>query len=70
MAVKDYEARVVIGQRLAQIREEEGYTIEQIAEISKLTPSNIARIEEGRYNVGLDALSILARSLGKRVAIV
>ena len=69
MAVKDYEARVYIGSRFRSLREKRGMTLEDVAEKTTLKPKAIQRIEEGKYDVGIDRLSVIARALDARLDI-
>lgn len=61
---KDRE-RKRIGQRIADIRKQQGKTQQEIAEATGLQQSHIARIEAGRYSVGLDTLAAIGDALGK-----
>lgn len=61
---KDRE-RKRIGQRIADIRKQQGKTQQDIAEATGLQQSHIARIEAGRYSVGLDTLAAIGDALGK-----
>lgn len=60
---KNYEERKRIGLRIAEIRQKRGMTQRELAEVSGLLQPHIARIEQGRYSVGLDTLSIIASAL-------
>lgn len=46
-----------IGKRIAELRKEHGYSQARLAELTGLDGGHIARIELGRYNVGIDTLS-------------
>lgn len=56
--------RLRIGQRIAELRKEQGMTQTQLAERCGLQQAHIARIEAGRYSVGLDTLAQIATALG------
>jgi transcriptional regulator with XRE-family HTH domain len=56
-----------IGKRIADIRREKGITQSQLAELSGMRQSHIARIEAGYYSVGFDTLQAIARALGCQV---
>jgi DNA-binding XRE family transcriptional regulator len=60
-------ARNEIGNRIAQLREQQGMTQQELAEKSGILRNNISRIEAGRYNVTLDTLSKLSAALGCKV---
>lgn len=56
-----------IGQQLQDAREEKGISIRALAEQTGLNKSQICRIEAGRLNTGIDAISKLADALGLRL---
>lgn len=66
----DGNPRVVIGQRIAQIRKEQGMTQQHLADKSGVLRPNIARIEAGRYGMTVDVLARIAQALGKRIELV
>ncbi|MFS4459624.1 helix-turn-helix domain-containing protein [Bdellovibrio sp. HCB2-146] len=55
---------LVFGQNLRSRREAMGYTREELAELSHLSPQNIAKIENGDRFVTLVSLENLAQSVG------
>lgn len=71
-----------IGMRIAELRkdyvwpvkEDEkpriGMTQAQLAEATGLQQAHIARIETGRYSVGLDTLALIATALDARIDII
>lgn len=66
----DGHPRVVIGQRIAELRKEQGMTQQQLADKCGILRPNIARIEAGRYGITLDVLSRIAQALGKTIDLV
>lgn len=64
------EERSRIGARLKEIREKKKMEAKSIARIAGIDPSNLSKIEAGRYSVGLDILSKIANAIGARVDIV
>lgn len=52
-----------IGKRIRACRHEAGFTQEQLAEKTELSPPHISRIENGRKNVSLEALAAIASVL-------
>lgn len=62
--------RVVIGQRIAELRKEQGMTQAQLAEAVGLRQSNVSRIEAGKYATTLDILANIAQALGCKVDII
>ena len=65
---KEYH-RACIGKAIAQLRTKKGYTQQQLADKTGLKQSNVARVEQGRYNVGLDILQSIADALNADVVI-
>ena len=61
------EVRERIGQRIAQLRKEQGMTQAELAERTGIQRAHITRIEAGRYSVGIDLLQKIAEALGKNV---
>ena len=50
-----------IGKRIAELRHAAGISQEKLAELSGVGSSHIARIEMGRYSVGIDTLAKIAQ---------
>lgn len=59
--------RTRIGQRIAQLRKEKGLTQEQLAQLTGYDRTNIAKIEKGRYNTGIDIIGKICDALGCRI---
>lgn len=53
-----------IGQKIAQLRQERGYSMRHLAEMSGVNFANIYKIENGKYNVSIDILGKICDSLG------
>ena len=68
--IKNEQERQRIGQHIAQLRKEKGMTQQDLADRVEMQRSHIARIEAGRYSVGLDTLTAIAQALGKRLEFV
>ena len=62
--------REQVGKRIAQLRKEKGLTQEQLSAITGLDRANIAKIEKGRYNTGIDIIGKLCDALGCKIDIV
>ena len=62
--------RTRIGNRIRQIREERGIEARDLAKLAGIDAANLSRIENGRYSVGIDILSKIAASLGKKLDLV
>ena len=61
------EGRKRIGERFRQIREEYGWSVEQVATMADLKPATIEKIEAGVFNVPLDVLCRVADVLGSQL---
>jgi DNA-binding XRE family transcriptional regulator len=59
-----------IGRRIAELRKEQNMTQAQLAERCGVAQAHIARIETGRYSVGLDTLAQIATALGRSIDFV
>ena len=59
--------REEIGSELQTLRVQKGLTVRELAEASGVHYSNIAKIENGRYNVSVDILGKVADALGYKV---
>lgn len=53
-----------IGKRIAELRAQMGISQAKLAELSGVGYSHIARIETGRYSVGIDTLAKIGDALG------
>ena len=56
--------RIRIGTRIKEIRKKKGVSQENLAGLTGLKQANISRIESGRYNTGIDALSKIGSVIG------
>lgn len=59
-----------IGKRIAELRAEKGISQAKLAEMSGVGYGHIARIELGRYSVGVDTLAKLADALDVSIELV
>ena len=59
-----------VGRRIAELRKEQNMTQAQLAERCGIQQAHIARIETGRYSVGLDTLAQIATALGRSIDFV
>lgn len=57
------EGRESIGRQLREAREAKGYTLRHLAKLTGIAYNHIGRIEQGRYNVTIDTLAIIAAAL-------
>ncbi len=62
--------RTRIGNRIRQIRTERGIEARDLASLVGIDAANLSRIENGKYSVGIDILSKIAASLGKKIDLV
>ena len=67
---KRSEERQRIGERIRELRKKKGIDAKDLASRIGIDASNLSRIEQGRYSVGLDILSKIASALGAKVDIV
>ena len=68
--IKNEQERQRIGQDIAQLRKEKGMTQQDLADRVEMQRAHIARIEAGRYSVGLDTLQAIADALDADIRIV
>lgn len=57
------DTRQYVGEQLRQLREEQGYSLRDLAELTGIAYNHIGRIEQGRYNVTLDTLAVICDAL-------
>ena len=65
-----HEDRFRIGNRIKEIRVDRGIDARDLSRFVGIDASNLSRIENGRYSVGLDILAKIATALGKKVDFV
>ena len=63
---KDDE-RIRIGKRIKEIRLEKGLDAKTLATVAGIDAANLCRIEAGKYSVGFDVLTKIARVCGKQI---
>ena len=56
--------RKKIGGMIAEIRKSKGLTQDELSSMSGLDRTNIAKIENGKYSVGVDVLGKICKALG------
>lgn len=59
-----------MGERIAKLRMQQGWTQEQLSEMAGITQANLRNVEAGRYNVGLDVLNAIADALDAELCLV
>jgi len=52
--IKDY--RFKLGDKIRQVREEKGYSQEQLADLMNINRSTISKIENGKFSITVDYL--------------
>jgi transcriptional regulator with XRE-family HTH domain len=52
--IKDY--RFILGDKIRQVREQRGYSQEQLAEMMDTNRSTISKIENGKFSITIDYL--------------
>ena len=68
--IKTLSERERIGGKIASMRQEAGLSQAQLGERCGLERFHVSRIEKGKYSVGLDTLTAIARALGKTLDFV
>lgn len=63
------EARERLGQLIANARKEKGLTQAEVGDATGIFQTNIARIENGRYNVSVDVLTRIVEVLDCEIRI-
>jgi len=52
--IKDY--RLKLGDKIRQVREQRGYSQEQLADLMDINRSTISKIENGKFSISVDYL--------------
>ncbi|MFO7675682.1 MAG: helix-turn-helix transcriptional regulator [bacterium] len=60
--------RVVVGQRIRELREKKGWSQEKLAEEADLHRTYIGQVERGEKNIGVENLVRIAAALGSTAA--
>lgn len=61
--------RTLLGIQFKELREEQGWSIEQVATMTDVKPATIEKIEAGAFNVPIDMLARVANIFGAEVTI-
>jgi transcriptional regulator with XRE-family HTH domain len=64
-----HDNRIRIGQQIAAAREAQGLRQQDLAELTGMKQTNIARIELGKFSFGVDSLSKISAALGREIII-
>ena len=64
------ENRKKMGEQVRKVREEQGWTQEQLASFVGVKEQTIAKIEDGRYNVSLDLIGTVCEALGVNIVLM
>ena len=67
---KKQQYRTYIGKRIAEERSRLGLSQRDLAGLSGYDPATIAKIELGRWSVGIDVLGRIAEAMGLKVDLV
>ncbi len=65
--IKREEERKRMGQRIAEIRKQQGMTQQELADKAGLQRTHILRLEQGTYGATLDVLSAIAGVMGYKI---
>ena len=63
------QVRKDLGRAIREKREEQGWTESQIARMCDVTEQTIRKIEDGRFNVGIDIIGAVADALGVKLTL-
>lgn len=63
------QVRKDLGRMIREKREEQGWSEAQIARMCDVTEQTIRKIEDGRFNVGIDIIGEVATALGMKLTI-
>ena len=66
----DPATRVNVGEQIANLRKKKGLPQEEVAERSGVIRTTISKVEQGRFNVGIDVIGRIAEALDAEVRIV
>lgn len=61
--------RKKIGGMIAEIRKSKGLTQEELSKMAGLDRTNIAKIENGKYSVGVDVIGKICKALDVKIKI-
>lgn len=61
--------RITLGKQIREKREEQGWTEAQIARMCDVTEQTISKIEDGRFNVGIDTIGQVCDVLGVKLSL-
>ncbi len=64
-----YDCRIKMGEEIRRIREEKGYSQEQLADIMKVSRTTISKIENGKFNFSIDYLSKFSWFLNFKISV-
>jgi len=59
-----------IGRRITEIRQSKGMSVDELAEAAGVRPSNLMRIEQGKYSAHIDYLGKIAAALNCEIIII
>lgn len=62
--------RVIMGDRIRELREQKGIDLMTLAFKSNVQPNTLKRIEAGKYSADLDVLAQIAQGLGMKIDFV
>lgn len=63
------QARKSLGEEIRNAREDAGFTLRDVAKMTGIAFNHISRIEQGKYNVTLDTLALIADALGMEIGL-
>lgn len=67
---KNIDERLRIGQRLAGLRKEKGYTVRSLSEKCGITYQYLSKIENGKFSASIDVVSLICEALDAKIEII
>ncbi len=62
--------RKELGEQVRKIREEQGWTVDQLAEMCDVKRQTVAKVEEGAFNVPIDVIGKVCDALNVKMVLI
>ena len=62
--------RKEIGEQVRRIREEQGWTVDQLAKMCNVKRQTVSKIEEGAFNVPIDVIGKVCDALNVKMVLI
>lgn len=66
---RESQNRIAIGRRLAEIRQNRGLSQQDVADLAGLHQKAVARVELGKFSIGIDILAAIAKVLNCEICV-